>query len=202
MHELAGPYRSRKRSRVAVLAMAVAVTAGVIAAGGVLAAVVGSPKSGALQQLPEHVAYLPYTDYSIGTVFTDGLERLYPTDGPVTLIEVEWLGSQASGKVLGWRIAGPEREFNRQVSPGFPPTDPGFGPLTDAVGTEIVDAEMGHELLIGIKVVSDEYSVREGIRVTTEQDGVTYQDVLPGVLVFCGADLSVDACQARYEAAE
>jgi hypothetical protein len=58
---------------------------------------------------------------------------------------------------------------------------------------------MGHELLIGIRVVSDEYSVREGIRVTTEHDGVTYQDVLPGVLVFCGAHLSVDVCQARYE---
>lgn len=161
----------------------------------------GGFASGALKIANEHVAYVPYADYPVGTVFTDGLERLIPTDGPVTVTGLEWLGSQNSTEVLGWSVAGPDRKFgSMQVSPGFPPTTPGFGPLTEAVGTEISDTKVGHLLLIGIKVVSDGYSVREGIRVTTERDGVTYRDNLPSTLVFCGADLTADECQARYEA--
>lgn len=157
--------------------------------------------SGALRHSDEHVAYIPYAEYPVGTVFTDGLERLIPTEGPVTVTGVEWLGSQDSAAEVGWKVAGPGRDFGSvQVSPGFPPTDPGFGPLTDAVGTEISDTGAGHLLLVGIEVVSDGYSVREGIRVTTERDGVTYADDLPAVLVFCGADLTEDQCVARYEA--
>lgn len=160
----------------------------------------GTVGSGALVAPHEHVAYLPYPEYPVGTVFTDGLERLYPESGPITVTGLEWLGSQDSGRVLGWKIAGPAREIgSMQVSPGFPPTAPGFGALTDALGTRITDTTVGHELLIGIEVVSEEYSVREGIRVTTEQAGVTYRDDLRATLVFCGADLTVDECQDRYE---
>ncbi|MFB9313451.1 hypothetical protein [Nocardioides plantarum] len=86
-----------------------------------------------------------------------------------------------------------------QISPGFPPTSSGFGTIGDAIGTTVTDGEVGHELLIGIEVISDSYSVRTGVAVGTVVNGKAYRDEFPATLVFCGAELSEDACVQRYE---
>lgn len=160
-------------------------------------------ESGAVRVPNNHVAYVPASEFPVGTVFTDGLERLYPADGgaPVTITDLEWVGSQEAGQVIGWKLAGPGRRVGAlQVIDGFPPNERRLGSLTDAIGATISDTKVGHELLVGIEVVSDEYAVREGLRVITEHNGRTYEDVLPAVLVFCGADLTEEACVERYEA--
>jgi hypothetical protein len=70
MHEVARPYRW----------VAVVATVALIAGGAALAAVMGSPKSGALLMPHQHVSFLSYEDYPAGTVFTGGLERLKRRD--------------------------------------------------------------------------------------------------------------------------
>ncbi|MFC5012390.1 hypothetical protein [Nocardioides plantarum] len=128
------------------------------------------------------------------------MERMYPAGAPARISDLSWLGGEAAAKVIGWKVAGPDRKFGAmQISPGFPPTSSGFGTIGDAIGTTVTDGEVGHELLIGIEVISDSYSVRTGVAVGTVVNGKAYRDEFPATLVFCGAELSEDACVQRYE---
>jgi len=146
----------------------------------------------------DHAAFVHYRP---GQVFTDGLERLLLTgDRDAVLERVELEGAEDHIEFLGARLAGPHRTVGSiQLSDGYPPDNPAFGQTVDAEGARIGRSQVGHELLIGIKVTKAGYAIRDGVRLYYTVAGRKYTAYFPAAIVFCPDNVSEDACAERYE---
>ena len=148
---------------------------------------------------PPNVYYLPY---NAGEVFTDGFQTVELADGARgTLRSVELIGGEGL-ELLGVKVAGSARKYNAiQLSKGFPPKRAAFGPLREAAGAEIPAGTLGLELLVGLKVTSDEFTVREGLRVHYTVDGTDYVADFPSSIVICPPDqITMEECEERFVA--
>lgn len=150
-------------------------------------------------RIPHEHAY--FVHYRPGEVFTDGLERLLLTGDRAAVLErIELEGGEDHIEFLGAKLAGPQREVGSiQLSDGFPPENPAFGELVEAEGARIEPSRVGHEMLIGIKVVRPGYAVRDGVRLYYRVGEEKYTAYFPAAIVFCPGNLSEDACVERYE---
>ena len=137
-----------------------------------------------------------------GKVFTDGLERLELSGAlPATLLAIESVGTGASLELFDAMIAGPERTMGAiQTVPRFPPEAKSLGELEELEGLTIAPFdqtdEWGHVLILGYRITSDQPAVREGLRVTCEVEGTTYERFVPARLIYCGASMRGRECDA------
>ena len=181
---------------LAVLLIAVIVTAVAMTAGGE-----GNTRvpGGPIRVPPPNVYYLPYEE---GDVFTDGFMTVELRNGARgTLRSVELIGGEGL-ELLGVKVAGKDRKYNSiQVTEGYPPNRRAFGALRDATGAEIPAGRLGLELLVGLKVATDEYTVRDGLRVHYPVNGTDYVADFPASIAICPpVQLTVDECREEFEA--
>lgn len=130
----------------------------------------------------------------VGFVFTDGVETLKLSgDQPAVLRNVEAVGTNGL-KVVGIALVKPGRKVGTiQEIDGWPPKDrylrPGdlIRPGVGATFTPWSHNKLGqsYELLVGMKVVKPGYLVRDGLRITYEVDGTTFQRYFPAQLAVC-----------------
>ena len=151
---------------------------------------------GPLRIPPWNVYYLYPT---AGDVVSDGFQQLLLTGRePVVVDSVEQLGVTGKLEVLGVLYAGARRKAGSiQISPGFPPSNPMFGPLLPVADAEVPAGGLGLELVIGLRV-GDGFAARTGLRVHYHQRGTGFVADLPAGIAFCPS-MSRNACKAAYE---
>ena len=151
---------------------------------------------GPLRVPPWNVYYLYPT---AGDVVSDGFQQLLLTGRePVVVDSVEPLGVTGNLEVLEVLYAGARRKAGSiQISPGFPPSNPMFGPLLPVADAEVPAGGLGLELVIGLRV-GDGFAARTGLRVHYHQGGTGFVADLPAGIAFCPR-MSRSACKAAYE---
>ena len=127
----------------------------------------------------------------VGEPFTDGFEALYfDTTSDVRIDAVDIVPGDIGLEVVGVRMAGNDRAAGLvQYFPTFPPESDELGPLLDPIGATFppVPGEiMPHwELLIGLRLTSEERVGRQGLAISYSVDGVAYRETLPAFLAVC-----------------
>jgi hypothetical protein len=134
-----------------------------------------------------------------GDVVSDGFQELLLTGRePVVVDSVEQLGVTGDLEVLGVLYAGARRKAGSiEISPGFPPSNPMFGPLLPVVGAEVPPGGLGLEVVIGLRV-GEGFSARTGLRVHYHQGGTRFVSDLSAGIAFCPG-MSRDAFKAAYD---
>jgi len=139
-----------------------------------------------------------YPTFPTGTTFTDGVE-VFVIHGqrPATIRTVQVLGASAGMKVLGVRVAGPDRQYGAiEILHRFPPADPRLGPLFPADGYIVHPGPLGAELLIGMKITEPGVQRRTGIRVTYTVGSTTYQKTYRAAIVNCSPGTRNPGCNS------
>lgn len=119
---------------------------------------------------PPHPGEHAWTTYEpVGATFTDGMDVLSLRGKRSAVIDsVRMLpGKNGAGlKLLGVRLAGPNRGTNYQKLP-WPPRAPEMpaSVVGPAVGATVTPQSRGWELLLGIKVTRPGYLARRGIEI-------------------------------------
>lgn len=153
----------------------------------------------ALREPPDNAYYVRYKK---GQVFTDGFQRLLLAEKgtDVTVHRVELLDADGL-ELVGTLFAGLEREVGSvQVSDGFPPDIPSQGPLKPLEGVKVPEGDVGLELLIGLRVVTEGFGSRSGIRILYSSAGENYYQDFAAAVVICPPDLTDEACIEKFEA--
>ena len=109
----------------------------------------------------------------VNQAFTDEFEVLI-FDEPITLTSLELVDAPSEMQIIDVLLAGPERHQNGQVSYKFPPKVDGADELHPAFNTVLDPSEMGHQLLIGLRVTREGKWKRGGLKVHYESQGVKY----------------------------
>ena len=143
-----------------------------------------------------------------GERFTDGFEVLRVAgDKPAIITSVRSVGADSTLKLLGAKIAGPDRKLGAWTYlPNWPPTKPALGPLVDAEGAHLLPRSeidgKGYELLIGYELGEiSEMSTRTRVEVDYTVDGKDYVFRSPAALTFCPDNNSDDECLDAAEKA-
>jgi hypothetical protein len=145
-----------------------------------------------------HASYL---HFGPGEVFTYGLERVL-LDGDLDgrLVKVEVVGAGDHVEFLGARLAGPDRRVGSiQLIPGYPPANPDLGTLVPAAGATLTRSRVGHELLVGLRVLEAGFATVRGLRIYYTVGGDRFQAFYDAQLVFCPDDITEDACVTQHE---
>lgn len=139
-----------------------------------------------------------------GKIFTDGTLVLDSTNGaPMTIVSVQSVGGGQTLKLLGAKVASPERAYTTTTRfSRWPPRAVHAMRITDAVGQTITTASINwhkqpFELLLGYKVMSSEYGVRSAVRVVYTSGGNAYQALLPSLLAACPPHQDLGTCGDR-----
>lgn len=131
-------------------------------------------------------------DREVDDVFTDGLESLiFEGSSDAELVEVRMVGDNDL-ELIGVALGSPDRRFgSTQLMDGFPPRDPTLTDdaiIEDALGhpmTAHTRADIGWELLLGIRATEPGRHVRTGIEVTYTVGGERYVELIPAALAVC-----------------
>ncbi|MEZ5085415.1 MAG: hypothetical protein R2722_03895 [Tessaracoccus sp.] len=132
--------------------------------------------------------------YSTGEVFSDGMEVLAVTDGPITLKDVRTIAPSGVTQ-LGFKVT-PGDEFREDViqqMEGFPPA---VDDLQDGQGA-ILGADGKREdwwLIIGYEVETDQRWERTGLEILYEKGGMLFRQEFPATLIVCGSSISEEDC--------
>jgi hypothetical protein len=143
-----------------------------------------------------------------GDVRTDGNERLRLSgSAPATITDVEVVGGEKSSEFLGAMIAGPNRrrfgltqQFNQ-----YPPEADYLGELKPAVGavlkphTQVSYGMQDNELLVGYRVIADEFAARTDIVISYTVDGEDFELTIPARLVTCPTTMTESECSQRAD---
>jgi hypothetical protein len=163
---------------------------------------------GAIQHITDGIA-LAATPWSISTTAPAGgvvsitlgpFYNVYTTEG-IQIVSVTPIGGDGGLTVVGVDIAGPQRDAGLVDAdyPAFPPADPGFGPLTPAVGFVIPADEspidLGYDLIIGLKSSGNPRSLISGFRIVY-QTGTTQQVYNePAYIAVCAPQTDPENCR-------
>lgn len=139
------------------------------------------------------------TPKDVGERFTDGLEVLsFRGEHEAVIDSVELVGAEGL-RVVGVRLAGPQRSLGSIQVMQWPPRDPELAPssIMPAFGVPLKPRRSGatYELLLGLEVTDEGsgYLVREGIRIGYTVNGTHYVQDLPAVLAVCTTPAALDA---------
>lgn len=153
----------------------------------------GAPAGGPLVAPPPHGFAM---SKPVGFVFTDGVETLELSGRkPAVLKKVEVVGNPAL-RIVGVALVKPGRKVGTiQEIDGWPPRDQYLRPsdvINPGIGATFTPKRQNpqtqsYELLVGMRVAKPGYLVRDGLRITNEVDGKTYQRLFPAQLVVCTA---------------
>lgn len=129
------------------------------------------------------------TPQQVGATFTDGLEIVDVTTGPVSLLEVSIIGGEEGLEVVGWQLAPTmgREQAEIQVLPGYPATDPRLGPVRLAPPATLGAAPdgQGYRLLLGLRVTRPGTWNRTGIRLEYTANHLRFVQVFPARLTVC-----------------
>jgi hypothetical protein len=152
--------------------------------------------NGPIVDRPEH-GYV--VDDSIpGYEFTDGLEDLrLDGDAPATIDAIEMDGH--GFEVVGALVAGPGINHIRQKFDHFPPREDFPGSVQSATGAVLEPSGAGpglmdYELLIGLRVTTDDVGVRQGLWLRYHIRDRYYSEHRNAQIVFCPPDRNWRSC--------
>lgn len=138
------------------------------------------------------------TERHVGERFTDGMEVLsFRGEHEAMIDSVQLVGAKGL-RVVGVRLAGPERGIGSIQVMAWPPRDPELetSSIMPAIGVPLKPKKSGasYELLLGLEVTDEGsgYLVRKGVRVDYTVDGTHYSQYLPAALGVCTLETSVD----------
>ncbi|MFT4084507.1 MAG: hypothetical protein QM638_18175 [Nocardioides sp.] len=149
---------------------------------------------------PGRFAYFPRL--KVGSTITDGAVQLiyHGTRNPV-IDEVRDANTTDGFELIGAMVAGPRRKWGvNEMVHGYPPTQAGFGPITDAVGAVIPAGDVGVELLLGLKIVKGGYQVRQSVDIDYHIGTDEYTIRAPVSVINCPSGYSFKKCSSLFSA--
>lgn len=136
------------------------------------------------------------TTQPVGQPFTDGLEILHLSGDTPAVIESVTLVGDSTLKLVGVRLASPNRTIASAQKLPWPPVSDEMPEILPAIGATITPESqnrMGWPLLVGIKVTEPGYHVRNTVRVEYTVAGERYVQELQAQLAVCtSTDMEVD----------
>lgn len=150
-------------------------------------------------EVAESLVYYPHL--KVGDVITDGAIQLTVAKGVGTPVidAVRNLDTSPGLRYLGAYAAGPHRKwgFNEMVH-GFPPKQPGFGPIRPIVGARVTPGQPGAELLMGYELVVPGYQARPHVEVDYHIGDRHYRLVAQVGVANCPRHWGFHRCDARF----